>query len=156
MIDNDVLMTFQELSDKSNDPEVRSCCPDIRWHFIGNCQSNKVPRLAKCPNLFAVETLTSAKLADKLNSQCAAAAAGGRRLKVMIQVNTSKEENKNGLSPSEAPSLARHVQDSCANLELAGLMTIGALGHSLESAERLKGCKEGENPDFLALIRTRY
>lgn len=32
---------IQELVEKSNDPAVLEQCPDIRWHFIGTCQSNK-------------------------------------------------------------------------------------------------------------------
>ena len=30
--------------EKSNDPELQAECPDIQWHFIGNCQQNKVGR----------------------------------------------------------------------------------------------------------------
>ncbi len=77
------MFSLQELFDKSNDPELQSACPDIRWHFIGTCQSNKAAKLCKCHNLDTVETVTSAKLADKLQQQ---AKQAGNKLKVMIQV----------------------------------------------------------------------
>ena len=32
---------IQELVEKSNDAEILEKCPDIQWHFIGNCQANK-------------------------------------------------------------------------------------------------------------------
>ena len=32
----------QELVEKSLDSELQAECPDIQWHFIGNCQTNKV------------------------------------------------------------------------------------------------------------------
>lgn len=35
----------QELLDKASDPDILTQCPDIKWHFIGHLQSNKVNRL---------------------------------------------------------------------------------------------------------------
>ena len=32
----------QELVEKAHDPELQEQCPEILWHFIGNCQTNKV------------------------------------------------------------------------------------------------------------------
>ncbi|PAA94604.1 hypothetical protein BOX15_Mlig010458g3, partial [Macrostomum lignano] len=37
----------QELYEKSHSPEIQSQCPDIRWHFIGHCQSKNVKRLSQ-------------------------------------------------------------------------------------------------------------
>ncbi len=136
----------QELCEKAEDVELNAACPDIRWHFIGNCQSNKAARLAKCPHLSCVETLTSAKLADKLNNR-------DDPIEVMIQVNTSGEANKNGVEPGEQViTLAKHVVEKCPQLQLVGLMTIGALARSL----RIESDPEsGENPDFICLLESR-
>lgn len=38
---------------------------DIKWHFIGHIQSNKVKRLVQVPNLHLVESIDSLKLASK-------------------------------------------------------------------------------------------
>ena len=40
----------------------------VRWHFIGNCQTNKVNKLMSCANLSLIETVTSTKLATKINA----------------------------------------------------------------------------------------
>ena len=55
----------QELCDKA--PLLPA---DIAWHFIGHLQTNKVKALLDAvPNLAMIETVDSAKLADKLNKQ---------------------------------------------------------------------------------------
>jgi len=137
---------IQELCGKSSDPEILEKCPDIKWHFIGACQSNKAKELVSCPNLSMVETVTSEKLASKLNSR---AEKLQNRLPVMIQVNTSGEENKNGVEPEATIGVFRHINNNCKKLEFAGLMTIGALARSLAA-------KEGEdNPDFRKLLEVR-
>lgn len=47
-----------------------------------------------------------------------------------MQVNTSGEESKYGVEPADVEPLARHVQEACAHLRLAGLMTIGQPDYS--------------------------
>lgn len=59
---------------------------DIKWHFIGNLQSNKAKNLVKeVPNLFVVESVDSVKIANALDKACVSA---GRTelLNVMVQV----------------------------------------------------------------------
>lgn len=135
----------QEMQEKGHDPEMLEKCPEIRWHFIGHLQGNKVSKVIGVPNLYMLETVDSAKLAtavdkawEKLKRE--------NKLKVMVQVNTSGEQNKHGCVPSEAPSLVQHVLAKCPNLELAGLMTIGAFDHDLS---------KGPNPDFQELIKAK-
>ncbi|KAI0094378.1 hypothetical protein BDY19DRAFT_880787 [Irpex rosettiformis] len=140
----------QELEEKA---ELLS---DIKWHFIGTLQSNKAKNLALTPNIYAIQTLTSAKTATALNKHLLPSRA--TPLNVFIQVNTSGEDVKSGLgpltsaptpdSPSELLELVRHVISSCPRLRLQGLMTIGSLSESLSS-------KEKENEDFERLRTTR-
>lgn len=129
----------QELLDKA--PELPS---DIQWHFIGHLQSNKVKALVEgVPNLAMVETVDSAKLADRLD-RCVAAAGRAEPLAVAVQVNTSGEESKYGVEPSEVVALAAHVAKSCPHLRLAGLMTIGMPDYSSrpENFECLSKCRD--------------
>lgn len=69
-------------------------------------------------------------------------------LNVLIQVNTSGEDSKSGLSPQgdELVNLARFILESCPRLYLLGLMTIGSLSESLSA---------DENRDFDLLKKTR-
>lgn len=134
---------IQELLEKANNPELLRDCPQIRWHFIGRLQSNKVNKLAKIPNLFMVETLESQKTAGALNN--AWTSSGLPVLKVMVQVNTSGEEQKSGIEPRDASELVKFVMKECPSLKFAGLMTIGM-------AERDNA---GPNPDFVCLSKCR-
>lgn len=53
---------------------------------------------------------------------------------------------KNGINPSEAVSLTKHVLENCPNLHLHGIMTIGRFGYNTD---------DGPNPDFLTLRKCR-
>lgn len=126
---------IQELEEKSISNEISISCPDIMFHFIGHLQTNKVNKLMKVKRLYVVETIDSIKLADAINNAISRQDATGDghsfvgdRLKVMIQVNTSGEEQKNGIEPNAAPELADHIVTRCTRLQFAGLMTIGRLG----------------------------
>jgi len=136
---------IQEIEEKSGDQEMLEKCPEIKWHFIGNCQTNKAGKLMKCPNLSIIETVTSTKLASKLNSQV----GKNSQIGVFVQVNTSGEANKNGLEPSEVVETVKFILEKCPNLKFSGLMTIGNLGNSLSASNT------GENPDFSTLSQIR-
>jgi PLP dependent protein len=113
---------FQELLEKAE-----QLPGDIRWHFIGHLQSAKAPKLVKSvANLAVVETVDSLKLAKKLDNACEAAERS--ELDIYVQVDTSGEDAKSGVPPSEAPGLAQSIQNECKRLRIKGLMTIGAPG----------------------------
>ncbi|XP_055151938.1 pyridoxal phosphate homeostasis protein isoform X5 [Symphalangus syndactylus] len=134
-----------ELLEKASNPKILSLCPEIKWHFIGHLQKQNVNKLMAVPNLFMLETVDSVKLADKVNSSWQKKGSP-ERLKVMIQINTSGEESKHGLPPSETIAIVEHINAKCPNLEFVGLMTIGSFGHDLS---------QGPNPDFQLLLSLR-
>jgi uncharacterized pyridoxal phosphate-containing UPF0001 family protein len=72
--------------------QIVSEAPEIKWHLIGHLQSNKCNAVAGIPNLWIVETVDSQKLADTLNSSCLKRERQ-ERLRIFIQVNTSREES---------------------------------------------------------------
>ncbi|XP_006896708.1 PREDICTED: proline synthase co-transcribed bacterial homolog protein [Elephantulus edwardii] len=135
----------QELLEKASNPKILSSCPDIKWHFIGHLQKQNVNKLMAVPNLFMLETVDSVKLADKVNSSWQKKDSP-ERLKVMVQINTSGEESKHGLLPSETIAVVEHINAKCPSLEFVGLMTIGSFGHDLS---------QGPNPDFQMLLSLR-
>jgi pyridoxal phosphate enzyme (YggS family) len=97
---------------------------DIKWHFIGHLQSNKIAKLlTSCPELYIIETVDSQKLAQKIN-RTISTVERRTKLKVLVEVLTSAEGTKSGVSQSEVLPLIRFIMDSCPNLEFDGLMTI--------------------------------
>jgi uncharacterized pyridoxal phosphate-containing UPF0001 family protein len=79
------------------------------------------------PNLFVIESIDSIKLASKVNDACRECER--EPLSVFVQINTSGEDSKSGLSLDGGESvmtLAKHIKENCPHLKLAGLMTIGA------------------------------
>jgi hypothetical protein len=112
----------QEMMDKA--PLLPADC---RWHFIGHLQSNKAKHICNLPNLACVESVDSIKIADALDKGCATRKGP---LSVYVQVNSSGEESKYGVDPSEALELVRHIRTKCRRLRCDGLMTIGALDYS--------------------------
>jgi len=77
------------------------------------------------PNLHGIQTVDSTKLANKLNTACTKVGRS-EPLRVMVQVNTSQEASKSGVSVENCAPLARHILTSCPNLLFDGLMTIGS------------------------------
>ncbi|KIR98606.1 YggS family pyridoxal phosphate enzyme [Cryptococcus deuterogattii 2001/935-1] len=135
---------------------------DIKWHFIGSLQSNKSKLAASVPNLFILETLSSIKVADLLQKSLPPSRSS--KLNVYLQINTSGEDSKSGLSPlpsssssssnssaepksTELIDLAVHVIEKCPGLKLLGIMTIGSWDASHDPTK--------PNPDFECLKRTR-
>ncbi|OQR69541.1 proline synthase co-transcribed bacterialprotein-like [Tropilaelaps mercedesae] len=114
---------------------------------VGRLQSKNVRNLLKAHGLWAVETVTSTKLADLLNSAWESIKQDepSIKLNVMVQVNTSGEEQKGGVEVSEVVEIARHIKEKCARLSLLGLMTIGFAGVPSGT----------ENPDFACLLKCR-
>ncbi|CAL8275087.1 unnamed protein product [Boreogadus saida] len=136
-----------ELVDKASNTEILESCPEIEWHFIGNLQKNNVNKLLGVPHLFMVETVDSAKLADKVNSSWQRLrAASSQRLRIMLQINTSGEQSKHGLPPEETVNAVKHIVSQCTALHFSGLMTIGRSGFDLSQAQ---------NPDFQMLLSQR-
>src|SRR6187402_3036216 len=85
----------QELVDKQ-----ASLPADIRWHFIGHLQSNKVKYIA--PFVHLVHGVDSLRLLKELDRQ---AARQGRIIDCLLQVHIAREETKFGLDAAELDAL---------------------------------------------------
>jgi len=98
-------------------------------HFIGHIQSNKAKAI--------VETFDVVQSVDRLEAGQAlakAAAAIGKRLTVLIQLNISPSE-RFGVRPEDAPELAGALARE-PSLLLDGVMAIGPLGASRSETAR--------------------
>lgn len=133
----------KELEEKANDPKILENCKNIKWHFIGHLQRNKVNKIIKLPGIYMIQTIDNQKLAEALNDSWKSIRGETEgKLKVMIQVNTSGESEKSGVDVDKVPELFELIKEKCDGLQLCGLMTIGAFGFDYS---------KGSNPDFLAL-----
>lgn len=110
----------QELMDKAS--ELKESCPEIRWHMIGHLQSNKVKTLYEVPNLVSIHSIDSIKLLNKLISRFT-----DKNIKVFLQVNTSREEEKSGFEDKKELLEAIDTLQVVKNIEFLGLMTIGRI-----------------------------
>lgn len=96
--------------------------PWTPWHLVGHLQRNKA---RKALGLFScVQSVDSLQLGEDLSRM---AGEEGRVLPVLLEVNTSGEPNKHGVSPESAPDLMEHLLERCPSLSVEGLMTVGPL-----------------------------
>lgn len=116
----------QELVEKQK--ILQEICPDIEWHFTGHLQTNKVKYIA--PFIHTIQTVDSVKLAKEISKE---ALKNHRIISIFIQVNTSGESSKSGVSPSEVVTLVREIMNF-SGISIDGLMTIPAI---LEENEEL-------------------
>ena len=103
----------QELTEKQ--PELPS---DIRWHFIGHLQSNKVKYIA--PYVHLIHGVDSQKLLKEIDKQ---AAKLNRVIPVLLQVFIAREETKFGLDEAELEAILTSEETaSYQNIRIEGLM----------------------------------
>lgn len=111
----------QEAIDKYGNEDFKSDSNRPQLHLIGHLQSNKAK---KAIGLFdSIDTVDNLELALTLNRL---AADSQKRPRVLIQVNTSGEQQKSGIAPEHAIQLVETVK-SLNNIDFRGFMTIGPL-----------------------------
>lgn len=103
----------QEARDKR--PSVQRAA---RWHLIGHLQSNKAKEAVRVFDV--IQTVDTVSLAEKIAK---AAAAEGKPIDVMLEINIGREPQKTGADPADVEALARGVA-KIEGLRLTGLMTI--------------------------------
>jgi pyridoxal phosphate enzyme (YggS family) len=101
-----------------------------RWHFIGHLQTNKVKKAVEVFDL--VETVDSIALGREIDKR---AAAAGKSMEVLIEINSGREPQKAGVLPEEAEPLARALA-GLPRLRVLGLMTMGPFEGDPEDSRR--------------------
>ena len=105
----------QELAEKQSQLPL-----DIRWHFIGHLQSNKVKLIA--PFVQLIHSVDSLKLLKEINRQ---AAKNNRVIDCLLQVHIAQEETKFGFSEKELEGLFHSYLfeiEALQNTRITGLM----------------------------------
>lgn len=102
---------------------------NLNWHFIGTLQTNKINALLKIrPILW--QSCNSIKLAQAVDKRL------NYRLDTLLEINIADEDSKTGLDLSLAIESYCAIKESCKNLNLKGIMCIGA--HSDDELEVAK------------------
>ena len=104
----------------------------VRWHFIGHLQTNKAKKAIEMFDL--IETVDSIDLGREIDKR---AAAAGRTMDILVEVNSGCEPQKAGVMPDDAEALVRSLA-ALPRLRVLGLMTMG----------RYEGDPEDSRPYF--------
>ena len=112
-------------------PKYEALPKDIRWHFIGHLQTNKVKQIV--PFVHMIHSVDSVRLLETINKE---AEKIGRRIKVLLEVHVAKEETKSGFTPEEFLSL--NTKLSTLNyIDICGVM---GMATNTEDQEEWRRC----------------
>ncbi|MCI7202084.1 MAG: YggS family pyridoxal phosphate-dependent enzyme [Clostridiales bacterium] len=92
--------------------------PDVRWHFIGQLQTNKVKYIVEKVEL--IHSVDRLSLLQEIDRQ---AKKHGKVQDILIEVNIGGEEKKGGVAPAEVIDFAKEV-DKYPSVRLKGLMSV--------------------------------
>ncbi len=105
---------------------------DIRWHYIGHLQSNKVKYIA--PFVHLIHGVDSVNLLKEINKQ---GVKNNRIIDCLLQVHIAKEETKFGLDENELNELLRITPiNELTNLHITGLMGMASFSNDMGLVRR--------------------
>jgi len=102
----------------------------VVWHLVGHLQTNKVKDALKIFSL--IHSLDSMRLAEEIERRAE------NSIDCLIEVNTSKEETKFGISPDELFKFYESIKEF-KKINILGLMTIGP-GWAITDPEASRPC----------------
>lgn len=118
----------QELTEKQSQLPA-----DIKWHFIGHLQSNKVKYLA--PFVYLIHGVDSEKLLTEINKQ---GKRNNRTINCLLQVHIAKEETKFGFDETELMELVGRLKENPSSFDhvcICGLMGMASFTDNPEVVE---------------------
>ena len=102
----------------------------LKWHMIGHLQTNKVKEAVKVFDL--IHSVDSLNLAEEINKQ---AFKVNKVQEILIEVKTSPEETKFGVSPVDLEEISTEAA-KLGNLKVKGLMTIAPWAENIEETRK--------------------
>jgi pyridoxal phosphate enzyme (YggS family) len=97
-------------------PKYNALPKDIRWHFIGHLQTNKVKQIV--PFVHMIHSVDSLRLLETINRE---AEKLQRQVKVLLEVHIAKEATKSGFTPEEFLSLNTKLS-TLNHIDVCGVM----------------------------------
>lgn len=91
---------------------------EIKWHFIGQLQKNKIKYVMGKVEL--IHSLDSLSVAEEINKR---AENMGITVPVLIEVDTGGEESKGGINPSKLEEFLKELR-CLSSIDVQGLMTM--------------------------------
>jgi pyridoxal phosphate enzyme (YggS family) len=128
---------------------------DIRWHFIGHLQSNKVKYIA--PFIHLIHAVDNYKLLQEINKQ---ALKNNRIIDVLLQMHIANEETKFGMDEQEITEVIRQFnEEKLVNVRVCGLMGMATFTDNMQQVKdeltqlhtcfkRLATTSFSSNPEF--------
>ena len=133
----------QELSKK-----MATLPKDIKWHFIGHLQTNKVKYIA--PYITMIEAVDSLKLLKEINKQ---AAKHNRVINVLLELHIAQEATKYGLTLNACRELLEDGEwREMNNVRICGLMMMASFTDNEEQIRK----EFMTAADFFDEIKNRY
>ena len=108
----------QELIEKYD-----SCSKNIRWHFIGHLQTNKVKYIVSKVHL--IHSLDSIRLLREIEKRYGLV---GEVANLLIQVNIGRESTKTGIDVEAIEGLIKECEE-CSHIKVKGLMATIPIGN---------------------------
>lgn len=115
-------------------PKYEALPKDIRWHFIGHLQTNKVRQIV--PFVHLIHSVDSVRLLETINRE---AEKIQRKVRVLLEVHVAKEETKSGFSPEELEQLRIknfELSDCFPWVEVCGIMGMATNTDDVEEWRR--------------------
>jgi len=89
-----------------------------KFHCIGHLQTNKIKKAVELFDM--IETVDSIKIAREIDKKCKDI---GKVMPILIEINSGKEPNKDGVMPENVESLIKQIS-ILPNIQVKGLMTM--------------------------------
>lgn len=116
--------------------------PEIRWHFVGNLQTNKVKFLLG--EVVLLHSLDRLGLAEEIEKQ---ARRKNLMMEALLQVNTTGEPAKGGFSPEALEGVLANWS-GFSRIRLRGLMTMGPTPASFRKLRIVRDRLKERFPDL--------
>lgn len=126
----------QRVFGESREQELRikydSLPKDIKWHFIGHLQTNKVKYIA--PYISMIETVDSLKLLKEIERQ---GAKCNRVIDVLLELHLAQEDSKSGMLPEDCLQMLEEGEwRNMPHIRICGIMMMASNTDDTEEIKR--------------------
>lgn len=125
----------QRIFGESREQELRikheALPKDIKWHFIGHLQTNKVKYIV--PYISMIETVDSLKLMNEINKQ---GEKNNRQIDILLELHIAQEDTKSGMTPDDMRQLLE--QGEWKNLKFIRICGIMMMASNTDNYDQIK------------------